>query len=100
MKHNNALTALHMQQALMLEPHTIASLSTISGLSTRATMRWVNTMREAKAVYIADWTKDTRGRLFVPQYRWGKKADKARPGPQRTAKDRMRDYRARSAARC
>ena len=100
MKRINSTIALHLQQTLMLGAHTIESLAAICGLSIRATRRWVNSMREAKAVYIADWTEDTRGRLFVAQYRWGKKADKARPGPQRTSTDRMRDHRARKAATC
>ena len=97
-KRNNTRTALHMQKSLMLKAHTVEQLAVISGLSITAVRRWLNAMHEAKAAHIEGWAADCRGRLFVPMWRWGSKKDAARPGPQRTSTDRVRDYRARRAA--
>lgn len=99
-KRNNATLALHMQKTLVLKATSVEDLALISGLSVTATRRWVNAMHEAKAAHIEDYGPDVRGRLFVPLWRWGKKPDAARPGPQRTSTDRMRDHRARKAAAC
>ena len=98
MKRNNNRISLHMQKTLMLKAHTVEQLAVISGLSITAVRRWLKSMHEANAAHVEDYTADTRGRLFVPMWRWGCKKDAPRPGPQRTSTDRVRDYRARRAA--
>lgn len=68
---NNAVRTTRMTEALRLGGHTYKSLSAISGLNVPAVATWIKSMREMKAVYISGWEKDSRGRLFVPVYRWG-----------------------------
>ncbi len=98
---NSATVSLRLQKALMLQAETTDSLRIISGLSTKAVRHWINLMRESNVIHIESWAKDTRGRLMVAKWRWGCKTNAARPGPQRTSADRMRDSRARrKAAQC
>ncbi len=97
-KRNTPAVALHMQKTLMVEATTTEQLAAVSGLSVSAVRRWIKTMRDAKAIYVENFTDDARGRKFTPMWRWGKKPDAKRPGPQRTETERMRDYRARKAA--
>jgi hypothetical protein len=80
-----------MKRALRRKGHTLAQLAALTGLSHSAVSRWLT----ANTTYVCGYEQDARGRLFTRVWRWGTKPSLPRPGPQRTAADRMRDVRAR-----
>ena len=88
-----------MCEMLKSGPQRYADLMLMTGLSKQTVFQFVKQLREARFVHVSGFTHDTRGRLFVPLFQWGGEADTPRPGPQRTAADRMRDMRARNAAK-
>ena len=98
MTRRNQETTETMRQALIASPHTYDDLCAVSGLSKPAVARWIKQLRDVGLVHVASYATDVRGRLFVPCFGWGQKADRVRPGQQRTAADRMRDMRQRRRA--
>ena len=86
-------------EMLKAGPQRYADLMLVTGLSKQTLFTLVKQLRTAKMARIAGYAKDVRGRLFVPLFAWGGEADEPRPGAQRTAADRMRDMRARNAAK-
>lgn len=86
-----------MQEAMRKKPRSAEALIELTGLSRDSVLRWVRTMRDAKAVRIAAWADDDRGRNAVPLYGWGSGADAERREP-RTAAQRMAEVRARRRA--
>lgn len=96
-KRNNVASMLAMQAELAKRPCTYADLVSISGLGRTAVVRWVKSMRAARAVHIASWAADRCGRLFVPAFMLGVGADVSRPGQRRTAAERMAALRAARA---
>lgn len=95
---NTPALALRMQTALTQKAHSVEALATLTELSPRSVRAWIKAMKVERTVYIEGFGEDSRGRLFVPLWRWGRKKDAVRPGSQRTSTDRMRDHRARKAA--
>lgn len=79
-------------------PRTYRELSEISGLPLPSIRRWVKNLQAAGFAHVAGYAPDRAGRMFVPMWAWGAGADAARPGPRRTAAERMRDSRARRKA--
>lgn len=95
---NSPVKIEQMRTALMTSPQRYDDLATLTGLSKPAVTLWLKAVKAIRSVHIADWVTDCRGRLFVARFAWGDKPDAKRPGPQRTAADRMRDMRKRRAA--
>ena len=94
---NSPVKIEQMRTALMKEPQRYTDLAELTGLSKPAVTLWIKAIKRIHAVHIADWVTDVRGRLFVARFAWGEQDDAPRPGPQRTAADRMRDMRKRRA---
>lgn len=92
---NNPERTLRMTNALLKGPQTYDQLAAVSGLSKVAVATWVKAMRKIKALHIASWTDDCRGRKFTPVFGWGDKPDVPRAGQARTAAERMRAHRER-----
>jgi hypothetical protein len=58
---------------------SLTDISVLTGMSMSATRFHVRDLHEAKQIHVADWAKDTRGRMMVRLYRWGTQEDAARP---------------------
>jgi len=97
-KRNNVNVMLKMQATLAKQPATYTDLVESSGLGRHAVMRWIKAMRAAGAVYVAEWKPDCTGRPFVPAFMLGVNRDVPRPGPRRTAAERMAAIRAARTA--
>jgi DNA-binding transcriptional regulator GbsR (MarR family) len=94
-----ALVAAVLQSAMLERPRTYDEMTSICGLSKPAVARLVRLMHHAGFVYVAGWTHDTKGRLFVAQWGWGRMKDAPRPGPVRTPAERMRALRESRSAK-
>lgn len=97
-KRNSAAISLVMQKALMANHMNYDELAALSGLHKLSVAYWIKQMRPDtgdRAVFIEAWGLDSRGRLFVPRFRWGNRKDADRPGPQTTSTQRMQRSRAR-----
>lgn len=93
-RRNTLERSLKMQAALTERALTYDDLAKVGGLSKTAVQRWVaETVRDK--VHIEDYTDDTRGRRFVPMWRWGEGPDAKRPGPRQTPAQRMAAVRSR-----
>lgn len=90
----NVATALRMQQAMAVRPHSFDELSAISGLAHRPTQRWVAQMREAKGAHLAEWKREPTSGQWVAYFSFGPGVDAPRPPPasaaQRKANERRR----------
>ena len=71
---------------------TDAQAAEIVGLSVRSVARWRN--KCGLPFYVVRWVAGERGRLVIPVWRIGRKANAERPGPKETAAERMARLRA------
>lgn len=92
---NTPERSLRMLDALNSGPKTYDQLVLASGLKKPAVAHWVKAMRAAGGVYVAGWAEDQRGRLFMPVFARGSGSDVQRPGPAKSAAERMRRMRDR-----
>lgn len=93
---NTTERILLMQEAMLATPQTFEQLAEASGLSKTAVQRWALSIRSH--IHIADYAPDKRGRKFVPMFVWGEGEDAPRPGPQKSAAQRMQAVRDRRKA--
>lgn len=94
----DALATLVLEKELRDGGKSYADLAAATGLGVTSLMRWVKGMREVGLVYVSGYGPDVNGRIFIPLFTWGKKADTPRPGQSRSAATRMAGHRARQAA--
>lgn len=92
-KRMTPLVAVVLQTKMQQMPRSYDELANISGLPKSSVARWIRTMRAAGFAHIACYGNDSVGRPFVPLWGWGNKPDMQRPGPRRTAAERMRELR-------
>lgn len=85
--------SLNLAFLITENPMSYDQIVKASGFNKVQVMRWVKRNRET--IFIADWTGDKNGRLFVPMFQWGEGGDTPRPGPKQTNAERVRAYRNR-----
>ena len=86
------------EQALRIKPQSYADLCAITGWTRPTVQKHLSSLREEGKAFIADFGKDSRGRVIVPLFKTGKGADAERPGQRRSTAERMRDLRQRNKA--
>ena len=69
--------------ALNTRSHTYEELAVVCGISERAAMRWVNTLRAAGLVNVHEWKSDSIGRPIVPCFIWTIAGETDAPRPKR-----------------
>ncbi len=89
----NAMSYSRLIKLLMDGTRTAAELAEETGLHKQTVYDYTRQLHKAKAVYIADWEKDSMGRDCMPIFMIGNKKDAKRH--TKTAAERAADYRAR-----
>lgn len=79
-----------MRELLTARCYSDAQLAEAVGVTPRVVATW----RRRQQCFVAGWTFDSRGRMFVPCWRIGQKTNAPRPGPRETPAERMARLRA------
>ncbi len=77
---------------LMAQPMSYDEIAVSSGLSRHTVSLWIEAMREAKMVYVAEWRLDSANRPMIAVFAWGQQPDVIRQ--TMTAAERMAKHRA------
>ena len=90
------ITVLHtevLRELLIAQPMTYDEMAAAVNLGKSSVQRWVRDMRAVPKIRIVGYSKDKRGRAFIPQFQWQAGPDAERPGQAKTSAERMRDVR-------
>ena len=89
----NAMSYAHLIKMLMEGTRTANELARDTGLHKQTVYQYTRELHKVKAVYIADWEKDTLGRDAMPIFMIGNKPDAKRAAM--TKAQIAKNYRAR-----
>lgn len=93
------LVALCLEKALKKKAHSLVALAKVGDVNTRLTKRYLDDLKEAGQVHVADWALDTRGYPTIRLYSWGAGADAPCPTTSDAARMKARRAAAKAVAK-